>query len=244
MASYQASYSNRFPNLAEGMVVYSKDGGKLGKVTNLLDDHFIVEKGFFFPKDFSLRYDDIQEIREETVYLNLPESELSDWRNDSYAGWQYTHDINSGRYNPHPLDQYKDRYRDRFSTETKVPVMEEELRVDKANKEVGEVKVKKVVHSELRHFSIPVMKEEVRVERVPVSDQNRNLSSSDARFENKTVSVPVSEEQVTISKRPVVKEEVRISKERKSHDQRVEGEVRKEEVKIEGEDELRRKKAG
>jgi stress response protein YsnF len=51
------------------------------------------------------------------------------------------------------------------------------------------------------------------------------------------------EEEVTISKRPVIKEEVRISKERTTTERPVEGEVRKEEVKIEGDERLRKKGA-
>jgi uncharacterized protein (TIGR02271 family) len=240
----QASYQNRFPNLNEGMTVYSNDGEKLGKITNLFDDYFVVEKGLFFPRDFTLRYEDIQDIRDDSVYLSISQSTFLSWRDESYSGWQQAEDINTGRLTAEPLDEYRDRYKDRFTEETRVPVVEEELRADKTSKHIGEVRVRKIVHSELQHFTVPVTREEVRVERVPVSDREATLSPEESRFQEKTISIPVTEEEVTISKRPVVKEEVRVSKEKITREEPVEGTIRKEEVRIEGEDQLRRKKVG
>ena len=226
------------------MPVYSNDGEKLGKVTNLGNDYFIVEKGFFFPKDFTLRYEDIQNVRDGSVYLAISKAELSDWREPSYAGWQQTEEINAGRLNAEPLDEYRDRYARFSSEETKVPIVEEELQVEKTSKQKGEIKIRKVVHTELRHFTIPVMKEEVRIDRVPVTERESSAIGADTGFQENTIRIPIVEEEISISKRPVVKEEVRVSKERTIKEEEVQGEVRKEEVEIEGEDLLKRKKAG
>jgi uncharacterized protein (TIGR02271 family) len=240
----QATYLSRFPTLREGMTVYSKDGEKLGKITGLFQDYFLIEKGFFFPKDFTLRYEDIQDIEDDTVRLLTGQTEYSDWRNESYVGWRQADEINAGRITPEPLEEYRNLYKDRFTEEARVPVSEEELRADKTTTQVGEIKVRKIVHSELRHFTVPVMKEEVRIERVPVSGREGTLVPDESTFQEKTISIPVTEEEITVSKRPVVKEEVRVSKERITREEPVEGEVRKEEVRIEGEDQLKRKKAG
>ena len=61
MAINRGAIAGRYPSLVEGMTVYSNDGERMGKVTSLGDDYFLVEKGIFFPKDFTFRYDDIQD---------------------------------------------------------------------------------------------------------------------------------------------------------------------------------------
>lgn len=64
---------------------------------SLSNDHFMVEKGLFFPHDFTLRYDDIQDVRKGEVYLTLNRADLAGWNDQSYAGWSQAEDINAGR---------------------------------------------------------------------------------------------------------------------------------------------------
>jgi uncharacterized protein (TIGR02271 family) len=238
----------RYQGLSEGTPVYSRDDEKLGKVRELGDDSFTIEKGFFFPKDFLIRYDDIQDIQDNGIHLNISKDELSEWRNESYAGWNQVDDINQGRLNAQPKDQYRNLYQDRtFAGKTteqvRVPVSEEELQVSKTMREAGQVRLRKIVHTELRHFTVPVMREEVRVERVPVGERGATGPMDQANaFKETEINVPVMEEEVTISKRPVTKEEVRVSKERTTEERPVEGEIRKEEVRVEKEGDIKRKK--
>lgn len=236
------SIDPRFSAITEGMPVYSQDSEKLGKITMLSDDYFVIEKGLFFPKDFTLRYDDIQDLRDGSLYVNLAHTDLSDWRNESYAGWNQAHEINTGGLNAQPRDEFKDRYSNWSNESVNVPVVEEELQATKTMRQSGNVQVRKVVHTELRHFTIPVMREELRVERVAVTDRDTSARTDASTFEEKTINVPLMEEEVTISKKPVVKEEVRVSKERMTEERQVEGEIRKEEVRIEGDTDLDRRK--
>jgi len=229
----------------EGQVVYSRDGERLGKIAEMSDDHIRIEKGLFFPKDFTCRYDDVSDVRDDGVYLSLAKSELSEWRNESYTGWNQAEGINEGSVYAEPNEAVRDRYQNRSSDQVNVPVVEEELTANKTSREAGSVRLRKFVHTELRHFTVPVTREEVRVERVPVADDLRSTSSvGDTAFQEKTIEVPIMEEEVTVSKRPVVKEEVRVSKERVTEEKDLSGEIRKEEVRIEGEDPLKRRKAG
>jgi len=55
--------------IREGMTVYSADGEKLGKVLTCDDQTFIVEKGFFFPKDYVARYEDVVEASGDEIHL-------------------------------------------------------------------------------------------------------------------------------------------------------------------------------
>ncbi|MFL5813224.1 MAG: DUF2382 domain-containing protein [Bdellovibrionia bacterium] len=245
----------RFQGMSEGTPVYTQDNERLGKITSLDDDSFTVEKGIFFPKDFVIRYDDIQDIQDKGIYLNLTKDELNDWKNESYQGWSQVDEINQGRLNAQPKDEYKDKYQDRYrdrtandTSQVRVPIAEEELQASKTIHEAGRLKLRKLVHTELRHFTIPVMREEVRVDRVKVPEgqtttANRNAATDQGSFREQEVNIPVMEEEITVSKRPIVKEEVRVSKERMTEERPVSGEIRKEEVRIEGEDTLKRKKS-
>lgn len=118
----------------------------------------------------------------------------------------------------------------------RIPLVEEELDVTKRQREAGEVRIHKTVTEERRDISVPVMKEEVHVERVPASGDARTAAAdaSGATFREETVSVPVMEEEVEIRKRPVVREELRVSKERHVEQRAASETVRREDADVEG----------
>ena len=72
------------------------------------------------------------------------------------------------------------------------------------------------------------------MERVPVEGE-----ATEAEIGEDEVVLPVSEEEVVVSKRPVVKEEVRVRKEVVEDTETVEEDVRREEVEIEDDTERR-----
>jgi uncharacterized protein (TIGR02271 family) len=74
------------------------------------------------------------------------------------------------------------------------------------------------------------------VERVPASGE-----ATEAEIGEDEVVVPVSEEEVVVGKRPVVKEEVRVRKEAVEDTETVEEDVRREEVEIEDDTSTRRR---
>ena len=90
------------------------------------------------------------------------------------------------------------------------------------------------------HLTVPVTREEVRIERTPVQGAGTEVTDVGGAFQAKTVTIPVMEEEVTVSKRPVVKEEVRVYKEQRTEQRDVQGEVRKEDVEVEGKNKLLR----
>lgn len=228
---------SKYPEFTEGLKVRSLDDESLGKIVFVSDDYFVIEKGLFFPKDFAARYEDISDIRGDTVYLSLEKASLTDWKEPGYLGWNQIDQINQGKVEPQPSEQYQDRF-DKYKAahiigreETRIPLAEEQLEAAKVVRETGSVQVRKVVHSELRHFTVPVMREEVRIERVSPSDREA-ITPDQASFKEETITVPVREEEIVVQKRPVVREEVRITKEQQQREQEISGEVRKEEVEI------------
>jgi len=107
---------------------------------------------------------------------------------------------------------------------------EEEVRIGKRTVEAGEVRVGKHVETEHRHHEVALNREDVHVERRPVTDGGDR--SAEIRASDVEIVVPVVEEEVTVEKRPIVKEELIISKEQKTERRPVDVEVRKEEFDV------------
>lgn len=115
-----------------------------------------------------------------------------------------------------------------------IQVKEERLHAEKRPVEVGEVRVRKEVHTETKSIDVPVQREEIVVERTPVHGKaaTEGITSSTMR-EGEEIRIPVREEQVDVSKHAVVTEEVNVGKRVVQDTERVSGQVRKEEVKVE-----------
>ncbi len=233
--------------IREGMVVRSSDGEKLGKVIRCGEAEFIIEKGFFFPKDYVARYDQAT-VSGDEVLLSLPASSLREageasqdrareasasglgTRMGTYAMDESGRPTGGGERGARSGEQ---RLGAGATQDIRVPVAEEELVPEKREREAGEVRVRKDVVTEHKQVDVPVTREEVHVERVPV--QGGEARGAEARFEKDEIRVPVKEEEVEIRKRPVVREEVRVSKTARREERRAEGDVRREDVKIEKE---------
>jgi uncharacterized protein (TIGR02271 family) len=114
--------------------------------------------------------------------------------------------------------------------ELRVQRSEEELAAGTREREAGEVRVRKNVRTDRESVEVPTRHEEVSVERVPLSGE-----ASEAQIGDDEINVPVTEEEVVVSKRPVVKEEVRIRKDVVEDTQIVEEDVRREEIDVEDE---------
>lgn len=216
----------------EGMQVFSRDGDKLGKVSRCNTGEFEIEKGFFFPKDYLARYEDVLEVRDDGIYLALSKAELEVPIRESQAEEQYAETLPaSGKIGTEASSTSGTGMRSASSTEeTRIPLAEEELSVEKREREAGKVLVTKEVVTEEKEMKVPVRREKVRVERVPATEM-RAAEGTEA-FQEKTVSVPVHEEEVEIRKRPVVKEEVRISKGATEEERTLSAEARREKAEI------------
>ncbi len=121
---------------------------------------------------------------------------------------------------------------DRLAAEDEVRVrrVEEELVAGTREREVGAVRVRKRVVTERQRMEVPTRREEVSVERVPVEGE-----ATEAEIGEDEVSIPLTEEEVVVEKRPVAKEEVRIRKDVVEDTEVVEEDVRREEVEIDDE---------
>ena len=96
--------------------------------------------------------------------------------------------------------------------EVVVPVIEEEVATGVRAVKTGSVRVDKKVEKRVRRVSAPMLHEDVEVRRVPI---NRVVEVAPrARRQGDTVIVPVVEEELVVTKRLVLKEEIHLVKRR------------------------------
>lgn len=91
-----------------------------------------------------------------------------------------------------------------------IPVIQEEITVDKRVIETGKVRISKRISEREELVDVPLLQEKVTVERVPI-----NLfveTQPPVRQEGDTIIIPVVEEQVIVQKKLLLVEELRVSK--------------------------------
>ena len=108
---------------------------------------------------------------------------------------------------------------------------EEELRVGTRVEEIGGVRARKEVGTEHVEQSVPRQVEHVDdLERIPAGEQD---SGEVETLPDGSISIPVFEEELVVTKRLVVRERVVVRKRTEVEDRRLEAELRKERVEIE-----------
>lgn len=112
-----------------------------------------------------------------------------------------------------------------------IPVVREEAVVRTRKVERGGVRVHKHVKEREEVFTQPVTHETVHVERIPIGQEVE--VAPQVREEGDTLIVPVLEEVLIVQKRLVLKEELRITRQRTTATEEVRVALREEEVSLE-----------
>ena len=158
---------------------------------------------------------------------------------------KYYHEVEDGGYLLYVDQEYNDGYKDPnliandLTEAEKLRLHEERLNVNKEPVQIGEVRVEKEVVEENQVVDIPVEREEVFVERRRVDD-DKNVHAEDDVFDNrsapfkddKTLRVPIREERVEVTKKPVVSEEIVVGKRKTQDTETVRETVRREKAHI------------
>jgi len=117
---------------------------------------------------------------------------------------------------------------------------EEELRVGTTQRERGRVRLRKYVTTEQVTKTVPVQREEVRLEREPITDANLDAATSGPAISEEEHEVTLHEEIPVVEKRVVPRERVRLDEETVTEQRQVGDEVRKEQIEVDDQDQLRR----
>jgi uncharacterized protein (TIGR02271 family) len=213
-------------SIREGMLVMSTKGDRIGKVIRCDADTFIVEKGALFPKDYQLRYDLITGFDAEGSLIyslaELPEKERGMYAAEPVATARPTTSAPAARTEtPAPAARTEAsaaaaRAEATASAtgdehEVRIPLLNEELDIEKFAYESGRVRIHKGVKVEERHFTVPVRREEVIVEHVSTKDWQPsvtlNATLAATAFQDQDMDLPLYEEDIRVGKHPVVREE-------------------------------------
>jgi uncharacterized protein (TIGR02271 family) len=123
--------------------------------------------------------------------------------------------------------------RGRLEEGLRVQRSEEELSAGVRERGAGQVNVKKSVRTEREVVRVPKLREEVDIERMPIEGVARDASTAtEADIGEDEVVVQVFEEELVVTKRVVLKEEIRLRKRVVEAEETVEVDLRKEEVEI------------
>jgi len=115
----------------------------------------------------------------------------------------------------------------------RMPVMQEQLQVDKRVVDTGGVRIHKRVHTHEEEAALALMQEDLQVERVPIGKPVEDGSAPRMREEGDTIVIPVLEERLVVSKQLVLKEELRVTRTRTPRHESHTEVLRSEEVEVE-----------
>ena len=110
-----------------------------------------------------------------------------------------------------------------------VPLTEEQVRVGKRTVDAGQVRLRKIVRTEVVNQPVEIRHEDVVIERVAAGDVHAGAVSD---FKEETIDVPLTREEVVVSKDAHVTGAVRLHKTAESETQNVSETVRKEDVEV------------
>lgn len=110
---------------------------------------------------------------------------------------------------------------------------EEELEVGARSEEAGAVRVRKRVESDSVEQRIPREVEHAELERVAADDEDSGLVET---LQDGSISIPVFEEELVVTKRLVVRERVIVRKETRVEEETVTSDVRREQVEVDADD--------
>jgi len=126
----------------------------------------------------------------------------------------------------------RNNYAGNNQNELRVPVMEEQMNVEKRQAQTGEVQVHKSVTQEQVNVPVELRQEEVHVNQVDVDDRPLQAGEYDTAFQEGTIRVPVRGEEAVVNKQAVVTGEVAINKTVTANQQTVADTVRREHVNV------------
>ncbi len=191
-------------------------GMDLGEVHEVEDTFIIIQKGFLDKKRYHIPKSLVENFDGIVIRLKVNESELSRYEEKENKKFDD---------NPAPSPESAEISKD---TETiKIPIMGEDLKVTK-NITEDSINITKEPIRETKTIEIKLTHEEILIERRPVnSDYNSYMASIQSteqksspssspieeQVEKRTeISIPLKREEVSITKKPYVKEEIIVKK--------------------------------
>jgi uncharacterized protein (TIGR02271 family) len=224
------------------MAVTSTKGERLGNVIRTGAETFVVEKGVFFPKDYELRYDHITAMTGDEIsyslsdvdsrYASVAETPPRAAANAPLAASAASAAAAASARTTAATSATTAATSTSRKEEVRIPLMEEEVGIEKVARETGHVRIKKTVKTEEKHFTVPVTREDVVIERVSASEGDGPLSPELA-FQEQTLDLPLHEEDIRVTKRSHVREQIVVHPVVQALEKEASASLRHEEAEIE-----------
>lgn len=249
-------------DVEEGMFVTSTDGQRIGKVIRCDSETFVVEKGTLFPKDYELRYEYVKDIKDGGIeYMLTEDLARSGGAAKSSVGEKVASlpgaaaaaaaaVASKAKAAVNAEVGAKDRAESAAVSraelseregstlaaeeeqELRIPLLKEEMDIEKFSRESGHVKLHKAVHTEEKHFTVPLRREELIIEHIASAARGDALDASGA-FEEATLDITLQEEDVRVGKHAVLREEVVVRKVARAIERDAAASLRSEDLEIE-----------
>lgn len=222
----------------EAVGINNEDLGKVqevGSVSILTKKGFLNTEFFDIPKDLIERYDG------DKVYFKINEEQARNFskRNSSIITEKKEEDYSINQSKIAVEDENNDLSTYSSSIDSKnndivIPLMSEELVVTK-KEVIDEVTITKEPTKETKTEQVQLMHEEINIERRPVnltdSANNRTTKEDIPPIESKTeIKIPLKREEVEVTKKPYVKEEIVIKRKPISETRRISEEIITEQI--------------
>lgn len=133
--------------------------------------------------------------------------------------------------NPLPNDAIPLEHDDSSLNTVSIPVIEEQLQVDKRTIETGRVKLTKTVHEEDETVTIPLLHSVFAIERVPINEYVFEAPAT--RQDENTTIYSVVKEVLVVEKRLLLIEEIRVTKQQTEVNETQTVRLRREELTVE-----------
>jgi uncharacterized protein (TIGR02271 family) len=220
-----------------GMRVMTPGGRELGRVVRTGEETFVVDRGEDDPRAYELRHRYVTDVHGDDIVYDLEgrvsggagarlSTAAAATREAPVLGGHQTSRVDlagertpRARQRPEPEEQ-----------DLRMALIDEEMAVEKVARESGHVRIRKEVRIEERHIIVPVRVEEVIIERIPIGREA--TGDIEETFRGEELDLALHEEEVRVTKRPVVREELRIRKVVRSEDRDATASLRHEDVAV------------
>jgi uncharacterized protein (TIGR02271 family) len=221
-----------------GTPVYNATGNRIGRVSDrgVQGGYLLVRKGHIFHQTVYVPLNAIRRSDHRGVYLRLYKPYVKQPEEGS-------------RRDGFPITPVKDENLLDATTNTmiwppadsipgdpddlRVPLRQEQLFVQKQQREMSRVRVHKYVVEEPQTVTLDVTHEKVRVARVPITG---HVDPGPNAFTEKLIEMPLMGEEVVVDKRAMVVEEVHLHKSHITEQHTINESIRKERLYVDGMD--------
>ncbi len=209
------------PEHLSGYTLYGSDNKSVGKIQDAGPDYIHVTTGLLgLGGALNIPRSAIDHCSGDSCYLDIPADQVHAMGWNRAPAEQPTEEQRKQAAGMPPAQGVEEQAR-------RIPLRDEEIEVHKHREKVGEVVIGKEVVEEQRTLNVPVSREEVTIERHIVDRPAEGALPPTGR-ESEVVRVPIYEDVVDVEKRAHVHEELVVSPEDVTTQEKITRTVRRE----------------